>query len=84
MASYAVDVVSILSASCLKPETDRVIAAHIKLIHVTQTIYTGNSLFIYSFFLFFKVSLNQWFPNFFGPPPSWFHKLIPSAPYPTL
>jgi hypothetical protein len=28
--------------------------------------------------------LDQWFPNFFGPPPPWFHKIIPSAPYPTL
>jgi hypothetical protein len=30
------------------------------------------------------IVIEQWFPNFFGPPPSWFHKLIPSAPYPTL
>jgi hypothetical protein len=27
---------------------------------------------------------NQWFPNFFGPPLPWIHKLIPSAPCPTL
>jgi hypothetical protein len=29
-------------------------------------------------------TLKQWFPNFFGKLPPLFHKLIPSAPYPTL
>jgi hypothetical protein len=27
-------------------------------------------------------TLGQWFPNFFWPPPPWFHKYIPSAPSP--
>ena len=31
----------------------------------------------------FFIELNQWFPNFFGPPPPWFHIQTHSAP-PTL
>jgi hypothetical protein len=33
-------------------------------------------------FALLTVHVEQWFPNFFGPPPPWFHKPIPSAPYP--
>jgi hypothetical protein len=30
----------------------------------------------------FFIELNQWFPNFFGPPPPWFHIQTHSAPLP--
>jgi hypothetical protein len=36
------------------------------------------------FLAYIHLYLEQWFPNFFGPPPPWFHIHTDSAPLPLL